>query len=118
MDAETFGPLPLPLDVSHLSEDGPRRPRTRGECIDGPRPCPWASCRHHLALDVTYNNALKVQDRELEELPATCALDVADAAESGVDNYTIADLLGISRQGVDALLASGLRKLRQLEVIR
>lgn len=116
MDAETFGPMPSPPDVSPLSGDVPRRPRTRGECIDGPRPCPWASCRHHLALDVTYNNALKVQDRELEELPATCALDAAE--DGGVDNYTIADLLGISRQGVDALLASGLRKLRRLEVIR
>jgi hypothetical protein len=30
----------------------PRRPRNRSECKDGPRPCPWVSCRYHLALDV------------------------------------------------------------------
>jgi hypothetical protein len=28
------------------------RPRTRGECKDGARPCPWAGCAHHLFLDV------------------------------------------------------------------
>ena len=25
-----------------------KRPRTRAECIDGPRPCPHSSCRYHL----------------------------------------------------------------------
>lgn len=24
-----------------------RRPRVRGDCVEGPRPCPWATCRHH-----------------------------------------------------------------------
>lgn len=28
------------------------RPRTRGECANGPRPCPWVSCRYHLLLEV------------------------------------------------------------------
>ena len=28
------------------------RPRTRADCLDGPRPCPWASCRHHLLFEV------------------------------------------------------------------
>ncbi len=26
------------------------RPRTRGDCIGGPRPRPWLGCRHHLGL--------------------------------------------------------------------
>ena len=32
--------------------DGIARPITRADCIDGPRPCPWVSCRHHLLLEI------------------------------------------------------------------
>lgn len=28
------------------------RPTTRGECLQEARPCPWASCRHHVLLEV------------------------------------------------------------------
>lgn len=28
------------------------RPRTRGECLEEARPCPWVGCRHHLLLEV------------------------------------------------------------------
>ena len=24
------------------------RPRTRGDCVNGIRPCPWVGCGHHL----------------------------------------------------------------------
>lgn len=40
--------------MKSYSIDGVQRPRTRAECIDGPRPCPWASCRHHLLLEIAY----------------------------------------------------------------
>jgi len=29
-----------------------RRPKTRADCIDGPRPCPWLGCRYHLGVEV------------------------------------------------------------------
>jgi len=29
------------------------RPRSRSECSDAPRPCPFVSCKHHLFLDVS-----------------------------------------------------------------
>lgn len=29
----------------------PDRPQTRGDCVHGPRPCPWLGCRYHLASD-------------------------------------------------------------------
>lgn len=29
----------------------PKRPQTRGDCVDGPRPCPWVGCRHHTYID-------------------------------------------------------------------
>ena len=31
---------------------GYRRPRTRDECRDGPRPCPWVACKNHLLVTV------------------------------------------------------------------
>lgn len=56
------------------------RPRTRGECVDGPRPCPWVGCRHHLYLEVMDQGHIKLPWglRDLEDLPETCSLDVAD----------------------------------------
>jgi len=62
-------------------DDGLRRlPLTRGECKDGPRPCPLCSCRHHTYLDVTKNGGIRLNfpGREVWELVESCSLDVAD----------------------------------------
>lgn len=54
------------------------RPRHRSQCIDGPRPCPWVSCRYHLGLEVTPDGKLVVRvGAELEDMIETCALDAA-----------------------------------------
>src|ERR1043165_9901842 len=29
------------------------KPRTRAECAEGPRPCPFVSCKHHLFIDLS-----------------------------------------------------------------
>ena len=57
------------------------RPRTRAECADAPRPCPWVACKHHLYLDINpRTGSIKINFPDLEpwELPHTCALDVAE----------------------------------------
>jgi hypothetical protein len=47
------------------------RPTNRSECKDGPRPCPWISCRHHLYLDVDdETGAIKVNFPGLERRDA------------------------------------------------
>jgi hypothetical protein len=76
------------LDVEALTNgeivEYPRdvqRPRTRGECRGGERPCPWAGCRYHLAIDVNEDNgSIKFNhpNTPIEEMTETCALDVAD----------------------------------------
>src|ERR1700722_4277914 len=33
--------------------DEDERPRSRSECSDAPRPCPFVSCKHHLFLAVS-----------------------------------------------------------------
>jgi hypothetical protein len=35
-------------------------PRTRADCVDGPRPCPWAACRYHAALVVDADGAIRL----------------------------------------------------------
>ncbi|MFH2010317.1 MAG: hypothetical protein ABI333_27210, partial [bacterium] len=51
------------------------RPTTRGECRQGPRPCPFVGCRHHLYLEVKPTGALTVTWPHLEpwEIPESCA---------------------------------------------
>ena len=59
----------------------PVRPRTRGECLGGERPCPWLTCQHHLLA----GPAATLDDERvlalLDELPDTCTLDVTDRGE-------------------------------------
>lgn len=85
------------LEVVEDYPDVPR-PRTRGECADGPRPCPWVSCKYHLALDVTPAGAVKIDTRPLEEMPETCALDVADRGSHTLEQ--IGEITGLVRERV------------------
>lgn len=75
------------------------RPKTRGECVAGPRPCPWVGCRYHLYLEtngegVRYN----FPGLEVDELPETCALDVADLG--GVTLETVGEILNVTRERI------------------
>lgn len=64
------------------------RPRTFEECdsvgLGDLFPCPFVSCKHHLYLDVnprTGSIKLNFPGREVDELPATCALRVAEEGD-------------------------------------
>ncbi len=106
-DRQVFGPPPPgPVPV-----DG--RPRTRADCMDGPRPCPWISCRFSLAVDVTPHGGLQftVPGGELEDLPETCALDVAE--RGGITQVEIAGLLNMSRSRVEQIETRALARLRR-----
>jgi hypothetical protein len=77
------------------------RPRTRGDCKHGPRPCPWVGCRHHLYLDVNpRTGTLKINfpHLDLSEMPETCALDAAD--RGGLTLDTIGQLMNLTRERV------------------
>lgn len=61
------------------------RPRTRADCIDGPRPCPWAGCRYHLLVYVepsTGELTLPHGHDDPTLLAQTCALDQATQRQS------------------------------------
>ena len=77
------------------------RPATRGECVDGQRPCPFAACKYHLYLDVLpKTGAIKLNfpDLEVWELRESCALDVADRGGTTLENVGV--LLNLTRERI------------------
>ncbi len=93
-----------------------QRPRTLAECdsvgLGTAIPCPFVSCKHHLALDVGANGNIKLNFPHLEvwEMPETCAL--AGAAEGGTTLDGVALRMGITRERVRQLETKALRALR------
>lgn len=88
------------------------RPKTRGDCAEGLRPCPFVGCRYHLALE-TKAGALRLSAEsaaEMEQLEETCSLDVADRGPNTLPE--VASLLGVSRQRVSQVEIAALRKLK------
>jgi hypothetical protein len=79
------------------------RPRTRGECRFGPRPCPYVSCRHHLFVEVQRTGNLKLNFPDLQpwEIPETCSLDVAE--RGGCTLEEVGDLMNMTRERVRQL---------------
>jgi len=88
------------------------RPKTRADCANIPRPCPFVSCRHHLYLDVLDNGYLKIRfpDTELSDMAATCSLDLAEAG--GLDLEQVGEYLNLTRERIRQILEEGLGKIR------
>src|SRR5688572_22297086 len=77
----------------------PRRPRTRADCLNGPRPCGFVSCKWHVAIDVEPDGRLRVNHTDPATMKVSCTLDFADQGPHTRDE--IAELLGnISRERV------------------
>lgn len=93
-------------------EKPPPRPKTRAECHDSPRPCPWVGCRHHLYTDLGQGGGLTLRFPELEpwDMENSCSLDVADEREHTLQE--VADLLGCTRENVRQIEARALRRLK------
>ena len=89
------------------------RPTTRADCADGPRPCPFVSCRYHLYLEVTDTGSIKFvfPDLEPDELEHSCALDVAD--EGGVTLERTGDLLNVTRERTRQIEMSAMAKAKR-----
>lgn len=77
------------------------RPRTRGDCSESVRPCPFVSCKHHLYIDVNeHSGRVKVNFPHLEvhELAESCSLDVAD--RGGVTLEVVGACMNITRERI------------------
>ena len=137
-------PPPWPVEVpqqgapvAHVVALPVVRPRTRGDCVNGPRPCPWIGCRHHLLLEAVDRRGrihvcagaggpLRPLERWSEDeladvlsaMPATCSLDVAEGNPDGQTLAEVALLLGITRERIRQIEAVGLRKVRRAAAAR
>lgn len=92
-----------------------KRPKRRIDCIDGPRPCPWVGCRHHLYLDVNQENGsvkFNFPDIEPNDLKPSCSLDVAE--EEGATLDEVGQYLNLSRERIRQVEVKVLAKLRSL----
>jgi Sigma-70, region 4 len=98
-----------------IAEVEAARPRSRADCANGPRPCMFISCKHHLYLDVnpsTGSIKLNFPDREIWELDETCALDVAD--RGGITLEEVGGIMNLTRERIRQVETRGLLKLRAI----
>lgn len=111
------------------------RPRTRADCVDGPRPCPWG-CRYNLLVEVDRVGGLsspllderlrakatpkdaarwieKLTDviAELPEGHPSCALDVAD--QGGITLDAVARLFGFTRERIRQIEGKAIGRLQR-----
>jgi hypothetical protein len=92
---------------------GEQRPETRGECMDDDGPCPFVGCKHHLYLDVNEHNGnikLNFPDVEVEAMPETCALRVAD--RGGVSLEEIGAIMNLTRERVRQIESIAIARLK------
>jgi hypothetical protein len=88
------------------------RPKTRAECAEGERPCPFVSCKHHLYLDVSARTgAIKLNFPDLEawQMSETSALDVAD--RGGTTLEEVGAIMNLTRERIRQVEVKGLAKL-------
>lgn len=107
--SEVSGPERALSDATHLEHE---RPRTRGDCVNAPRPCPWTACRQHLYLDVNPSTGkikLNFPGKEPWEIEHSCALDLAD--RGGLTLTEVGKALGVTRERVRQMESMGLRML-------
>ncbi len=92
------------------------KPRTRAECVDGARPCPYVSCKYHLYVDVSpRTGAIKLNfpDLEVWELPESCALDVADRGGTTLED--VGAIMNLTRERIRQVEVKALAKLEALK---
>ena len=91
------------------------KPRTREECVNGARPCPFVSCKHHLYLDVSARTGaikLNFPDLEVWDMNESCALDVAD--RGGTTLEEVGAIMNLTRERIRQVEVKGLAKLEAL----
>lgn len=84
-----------------------RRPRTRRDCENSLRPCPFVGCRHHLYLEVVNGRVkLNVPDTAVWEMRESCSLDLAGQGEMRL--AAIGERLGLTRERIRQIEAAAI----------
>jgi hypothetical protein len=106
------------LEIGRLlyPEHDYEKPKMRSECVDGARPCPFVSCKHHLYLDVSARTGaikLNFPDLEVWEMTETCALDIAD--RGGTTLEEVGAIMNLTRERIRQVEVKALAKLDALQ---
>ena len=94
------------------------RPKTRTECVDMERPCPFVSCKYHLYIDVhPVRGSIKLNfpDVDVWEMTETCSLDIAD--RGGITLEEVGEIMNLTRERVRQVETTGLGKLEAVKDI-
>src|SRR5450432_350497 len=92
------------------------KPRAREACAEGPRPCPFVSCKHHLFIDVSpRTGAIKLNfpDLEVWDMGESCALDVADRGGTTLED--VGAIMNLTRERIRQVEVKALAKLEALK---
>ncbi|HEY3495555.1 MAG TPA: sigma factor-like helix-turn-helix DNA-binding protein [Polyangiaceae bacterium] len=105
------------LEIGRLlyPESDYEKPRSRAECTEGPRPCPYVSCKHHLYIDVSARTGaikLNFPDLEVWDLGESCALDVADRGGTTLED--VGAIMNLTRERIRQVEVKALAKLEAL----
>jgi hypothetical protein len=106
------------LEIGRLlyPEQDYEKPKSRSECVEGIRPCPFVSCKHHLFLDVSSRTGaikLNFPDLEVWEMNETCALDIAD--RGGTTLEEVGAIMNLTRERIRQVEVKALAKLDALK---
>lgn len=88
---EVIGNKPTSDDMRELEE---ARPKTRGDCVDGIRPCPFISCKFNTYIaHITQRGEVKTPfAQDVTELTVSnCALDYSGATWEEIGEATGVD---------------------------
>lgn len=92
------------------------RPRTRADCAQVPRPCPYVGCRYNTTLDITQSGGIRWRQKDNWEDAFdgrdNCSLDVAARGPQNLQE--IADITGVCRERVRQELDVALAKIKPL----
>jgi len=92
------------------------RPRTRGDCKDAVRPCPWVGCRHHLYLNVSETTGSMTQNfpgTAVWDLAESCSLDVVDKNPGGLNMTELGGLMALTKERIRQIEEAGELHLRE-----
>ena len=91
------------------------KPKTRAECAEGARPCPFVSCKYHLYLDVQpRTGAIKLNfpDLDVEDMNESCSLDIAD--RGGTTLEEVGAIMNLTRERIRQLEVRAMAKVKSL----